>query len=184
MDPARSFVDDNAGMKWCPAADCGRAVKARPGTKGVECLCGERFCFQCGNDDHSPCSCEDLKRWLVKCKDDSETFNWLLANTKPCPKCGTSIEKNGGCNHSELLPTWRSWGMAWPSRPVKGMLWSHARHALARRPQEMIYAHPPCAFPPLPSVTRGGVGLGVASLASLQQGPHRKLIFFIYGPPQ
>jgi len=96
---SRSFVDDNPGLRWCTAADCGRAVKARPGVFGVECTCGERFCFQCGHEDHSPCSCDELKRWLVKCKDDSETFNWLVANTKACPKCGTSIEKNGGCNH-------------------------------------------------------------------------------------
>jgi len=96
---SRSFVDDNAGIKWCPGADCGRAVRARPGTVGVGCKCGTRFCFQCGQDDHSPTTCADLKKWLVKCKDDSETFNWLMANTKPCPKCGSSIEKNGGCNH-------------------------------------------------------------------------------------
>lgn len=44
-------------------------------------------------------SCESLAKWLVKCRDDSETYNWLVANTKACPKCQTSIEKNGGCNH-------------------------------------------------------------------------------------
>ena len=36
---------------------------------------------------------------MVKCRDDSETYNWLMSNTKACPKCATSIEKNGGCNH-------------------------------------------------------------------------------------
>ena len=34
----------------------------------------------------------------MKCQDDSETKNWLTANTKPCPKCGKPVEKNGGCN--------------------------------------------------------------------------------------
>ena len=29
----------------------------------------------------------------------SETANWILANTKKCPKCYTRIEKNQGCNH-------------------------------------------------------------------------------------
>ncbi|KAL1527401.1 hypothetical protein AB1Y20_016069 [Prymnesium parvum] len=96
---SRSFVDDNAHIKWCPGADCGKAIQARPGVTGVACTCGTRFCFKCGNEDHSPCSCEDLKRWIAKCKDDSETSNWLMANTKACPKCQTSIEKNGGCNH-------------------------------------------------------------------------------------
>jgi hypothetical protein len=36
--------------------------------------------------------------WREKCQDDSETKNWLTAHTKPCPKCGKPVEKNGGCN--------------------------------------------------------------------------------------
>ena len=36
--------------------------------------------------------------WREKCQDDSETRNWLTAHTKPCPKCGKPVEKNGGCN--------------------------------------------------------------------------------------
>jgi len=39
------------------------------------------------------------KCWVKKCKDDSETANWIQSNTKDCPKCGKAIEKNGGCNH-------------------------------------------------------------------------------------
>ena len=38
------------------------------------------------------------KKWKRKIQDDSETNNWLAANTKPCPKCGKPVEKNGGCN--------------------------------------------------------------------------------------
>ena len=110
----RSFVDDNPCLKWCTGADCTKAVRARKDARGVRCNCGSRFCFKCSQDDHTPCSCEELQRWMVKCKDDSETFNWLLSNTKACPKCGTSIEKNGGCNHSawphqqrRLQPQWQ-----------------------------------------------------------------------------
>ncbi len=94
----RSYVDDNPNLRWCPA-DCGRAVRARRDQLGVRCDCGKRFCFTCSLDDHRPCSCEQLKQWTIKCRDDSETYNWLTSNTKACPKCKTSIEKNGGCNH-------------------------------------------------------------------------------------
>ncbi|CAG2176675.1 unnamed protein product [Oppiella nova] len=30
---------------------------------------------------------------------DGKTANWIITNTKECPKCLTTIEKNGGCNH-------------------------------------------------------------------------------------
>eukprot|EP00964_Phaeocystis_antarctica_P112931 scaffold77049_cov100-Phaeocystis_antarctica.AAC.2 len=95
----RSFVDENPNIKWCPASDCTCAIKASKGQLSVMCLRKHRFCFSCMLDDHRPCACDDLKRWLIKCKDDSETYNWLMSNTKTCPKCCTSIEKNGGCNH-------------------------------------------------------------------------------------
>lgn len=103
---ARSYVDDQASLKWCPAPDCGFAVQssraaADPSGRGfgVRCSCSHRFCFSCGHEDHCPASCYDLAQWTIKCRDDSETFNWLVANTKACPKCQTSIEKDGGCNH-------------------------------------------------------------------------------------
>ena len=40
-----------------------------------------------------------VRKWVLKCKDDSETANWLIVNTKMCPKCRSSIQKSGGCNH-------------------------------------------------------------------------------------
>mmetsp|Transcript_2911 Transcript_2911/g.9172 ORF Transcript_2911/g.9172 Transcript_2911/m.9172 type:complete len:439 (+) Transcript_2911:58-1374(+) len=95
----RSYVDDNPNLKWCTAAGCGNAIRAPKGHLGVKCSCGQRFCFKCNDEDHAPCSCEELAKWMVKCRDDSETYNWLMSNTKACPKCATSIEKNGGCNH-------------------------------------------------------------------------------------
>ncbi|KAG5463595.1 MAG: hypothetical protein BJ554DRAFT_6189, partial [Olpidium bornovanus] len=65
----------------------------------VVCRCGHRFCFGCGVADHQPCVCVLVKKWLRKCEDDSETANWISANTKECTKCKSTIEKNGGCNH-------------------------------------------------------------------------------------
>ncbi|KPJ19395.1 E3 ubiquitin-protein ligase arih1l [Papilio machaon] len=46
-----------------------------------------------------PVRCCLLKKWIKKCDDDSETSNWIAANTKECPKCNVTIEKDGGCNH-------------------------------------------------------------------------------------
>lgn len=87
-------------MRWCPSADCNYAIKvlyveARP----VACKCGHVFCFECGENWHDPVQCRLLKKWIKKCDDDSETSNWIAANTKECPKCNVTIEKDGGCNH-------------------------------------------------------------------------------------
>jgi ariadne-1 len=99
-----SFVECNRLLRWCPSADCSYAIKvqyveARP----VECKCGHIFCFECGEQWHDPVQCRLLRKWIKKCDDDSETSNWIAANTKECPKCNVTIEKDGGCNHMVTL---------------------------------------------------------------------------------
>jgi hypothetical protein len=44
-------------------------------------------------------SCATVRKWLTKNSAESENLNWILANTKPCPKCHRPIEKNQGCMH-------------------------------------------------------------------------------------
>lgn len=102
----RTYVEDKDVFKWCPGPDCPNAVECSVKKKDldkvvptVECRCGFRFCFGCPNPDHQPAPCSLVNRWLKKCADDSETANWISANTKECPKCNSTIEKNGGCNH-------------------------------------------------------------------------------------
>lgn len=102
----RTYVEDKDSLKWCPAPDCQNAVECGIKRKDldrivptVQCACSHRFCFGCILSDHQPAPCELVKRWLKKCADDSETANWISANTKECPKCNSTIEKNGGCNH-------------------------------------------------------------------------------------
>lgn len=38
--------------------------------------------FRCGIDYHAPADCDTVRRWLTKCADDSETANYISANTK------------------------------------------------------------------------------------------------------
>jgi ariadne-1 len=95
-----SFVECNRLMRWCPSANCSNAAKAQYfDAKPVQCICQHIFCFGCGESWHDPVRCKWLKKWIKKCDDDSETSNWIAANTKECPKCQVTIEKNGGCNH-------------------------------------------------------------------------------------
>ncbi|KAL2129477.1 hypothetical protein VTI74DRAFT_7686 [Chaetomium olivicolor] len=102
----RTYVEDKETLKWCPAPDCQNAIECAVKKKDLDkvvptvaCHCGHRFCFGCILNDHQPAPCELVKKWLKKCADDSETANWISANTKECPKCNSTIEKNGGCNH-------------------------------------------------------------------------------------
>ncbi|KAI9593066.1 hypothetical protein BDF19DRAFT_387664 [Syncephalis fuscata] len=102
----RTFVDDNPQLRWCPAPSCEYAVECAVPQAAlntivptVQCRCGTTFCHGCGLEDHLPCICHIVRLWLRKCADDSETSNWIHANTKECIKCHSTIEKNGGCNH-------------------------------------------------------------------------------------
>ncbi|KAE8409518.1 hypothetical protein BDV37DRAFT_277861 [Aspergillus pseudonomiae] len=102
----RTYVDDKENLKWCPAPNCEYAVDCavkqrdlRRIVPTVQCSCKHHFCFGCTLNDHQPAPCQLVKMWLKKCEDDSETANWISANTKECPRCHSTIEKNGGCNH-------------------------------------------------------------------------------------
>ena len=90
-------------FQWCPGADCSAIVKAESckAKRTVCSKCKTTFCFQCGLDYHAPADCIVIKKWVTKCQDDSETANYIQANTKDCPKCMICIEKNGGCNHMQ-----------------------------------------------------------------------------------
>ncbi|CAL1403748.1 unnamed protein product [Linum trigynum] len=98
----RSYIEGKSGHKWCPAPDCETAVKFEVGEKSnydVVCDCSHEFCWNCSEDAHRPLDCATVLRWIRKNSSDSENVNWVLANTKACPKCRHPIEKNQGCNH-------------------------------------------------------------------------------------
>ena len=94
----QNFIDTSKNMRFCPAPGCEKVVVGS-GITVVRCSCSQLFCFRCGEEAHDPCSCDHLKEWFLKCSNESETANWILANTKKCPVCQTRIEKNQGCNH-------------------------------------------------------------------------------------
>jgi ariadne-1 len=80
-----SFVNDSKTSVWCPQPGCGLAVDSATAAgqgKFVTCGQGHSFCLECKHEAHAPASCDCVKKWLQKCDDDSETFNWLAANTQ------------------------------------------------------------------------------------------------------
>jgi ariadne-1 len=107
----RHFVASNPNLKYCPYPSCTFTVSCPTAASKsaltavvptVTCGASEvnphRFCFGCAIDgDHRPVVCSVAKMWLKKCRDDSETANWIKSNTKECSQCQSTIEKNGGC---------------------------------------------------------------------------------------
>lgn len=114
ISAARLAIDLNPKLKWCPSVDCTNLVelfgeipqdaiisKEQDISKVavVTCTRSHEFCFNCQFENHLPCPCWIASSWIKRCEDDSETVNWIDANTQACPKCQAVIEKNGGCNH-------------------------------------------------------------------------------------
>jgi ariadne-1 len=152
----RTYVDDLETLKWCPAPNCEYAVECKVKEKElprivptVHCSCGNNFCFGCSLSDHQPAACSLVKKWMKKCEDDSETANWISANTKECPKCHSTIEKNGGCNHMTCrkcrhefcwmcMGVWSEHGTSWYNcNRYEEKSGSEARDAQARSRQSL-----------------------------------------------
>ncbi|KAM7494414.1 hypothetical protein LguiB_029023 [Lonicera macranthoides] len=102
----RSFVEDNRKTKWCPAPGCDYAVDfiVGSGSYDVTCHCSYSFCWNCTEEAHRPVDCDTVSKWVLKNSTESENMNWILANSRPCPKCKRPIEKNQGCMHITCTP--------------------------------------------------------------------------------
>ncbi|KAH7670926.1 E3 ubiquitin ligase RBR family protein [Dioscorea alata] len=102
----RSYIEDNRKTKWCPAPGCDYAVEfiMGSGSYDVCCNCTYGFCWNCTEEAHRPVDCSTVATWILKNSAESENMNWILANSKPCPKCKRPIEKNQGCMHITCTP--------------------------------------------------------------------------------
>ncbi|XVE55982.1 hypothetical protein DITRI_Ditri03aG0201000 [Diplodiscus trichospermus] len=96
-----SYIEENKMIKWCPGPGCENAVKFVAGSENFDvfCLCSHSFCWNCTQEAHRPVDCDTVTKWMLKNSSEGETVNYMLAFTKPCPKCKRPIEKNMGCSH-------------------------------------------------------------------------------------
>lgn len=95
----RGYAASNPTIRWCPHPGCEQCVVCRSGDdEEVACAAGHAFCFGCGAAPHKPASCREMTDWERKNKDEGQDAAWILANTKPCPKCRKPIERSTGCN--------------------------------------------------------------------------------------
>ncbi|KAL8154527.1 hypothetical protein AgCh_000043 [Apium graveolens] len=99
----------------CPDPSCGTAVSRDMINTLVSREDKERYyryllqsyvedSRKCREEAHLPVDCETVAKWILKNTAESENMNWILANSKPCPKCKRPIEKNQGCMHMNCTP--------------------------------------------------------------------------------
>jgi ariadne-1 len=95
-----TIIVANSQLVHCPVAGC--RLILTPEAVGLcrvaTCTCGGRLCWKCRDPAHAPLPCDQVTRWRELTKEDVLVGEWLKCNTKPCPRCGKLIEKNGGCN--------------------------------------------------------------------------------------
>lgn len=72
----------------------------------IICPCFEIYCSQCQSEGHMPISCKDLVTWnnmFINNSVEQLSDEYIIANTKPCPKCSRIIFKDGGCKCARAL---------------------------------------------------------------------------------
>lgn len=97
----KSFAADNKSLRWCSNKKCDYmfSISNYCHLDTGKCKdCHTETCLACNKERHKPCSCFIVTKWSENWKDDDDqSEKWIKLFTKPCPKCSTPIEKNGGC---------------------------------------------------------------------------------------
>jgi len=75
------------------------------------CKCAGPMCIGCEGFAHEPMLCKEASEWRQNLEGQMNKLNklWIYQNTKPCPWCNKSIEKNGGCPHMTCSQCKNSW---------------------------------------------------------------------------
>ena len=97
-----NFIENHKQFSFCPGKNCDKVYinPSNDNIKTVTCKgCQHKFCWKCKNESHYPSDCDIANKWFMKCSNESENLQWILAKCKRCPKCNVHIEKNQGCNH-------------------------------------------------------------------------------------
>ncbi|KAN0025751.1 hypothetical protein ACTFIU_005414 [Dictyostelium citrinum] len=97
-------LKEDPNSRFCPRPGCNNAMIGDSDTVTmVICTsesCRYTFCFNCKSEWHQDMTCQQWEEFKILKETSNQRFEeWARQNTKPCPKCKSKIEKNGGCNH-------------------------------------------------------------------------------------
>ncbi len=86
--------------KFCPTPDCTyHYIDEQPKSLSLktECpRCKKTYCCHCLVNHEPAMTCQEATK-MQTAEDDSRA--WMIANTQPCPRCKTPVQKVDGCNH-------------------------------------------------------------------------------------
>jgi ariadne-1 len=88
---ARSFVDENDSLQWCPSPGCDRVLESHAKLNTVKCSCGCVFCFRCCLDAHAPCSCAEAADWNARDKGNSNLDTKFMVSRAAQHRCCLSL---------------------------------------------------------------------------------------------
>nr|CAG8651008.1 1151_t:CDS:2 [Entrophospora candida] len=96
----RQSLNNSAEFRWCKSPGCGSG-QIHEGGADVQIMkchaCGSKSCYTHDVPWHGGLTCEKYDE--LRKVEEAATDDYLQQETKPCPKCGIRIVKNGGCNH-------------------------------------------------------------------------------------
>jgi len=102
---AQEYVNNEKHIKHCPTPECPYSfINDQKVKAAFKCpSCKHVYCSECRVQHAPEMTCEQAHehKQLIGDTNKRETANteWLQNNTKACPQCKTSVEKNKGCNH-------------------------------------------------------------------------------------
>ncbi|KAL7722625.1 RBR-type E3 ubiquitin transferase [Entamoeba marina] len=107
----KNYVEQSSKAVFCPNSLCGRSISITGPLHenvNIECTCGQRFCFQCLGELHSPATCQEVTNWAeLNTKDSDDSY--LLLTAKRCYHCGLLTERTSGCNHMTCPKCHKDW---------------------------------------------------------------------------
>ncbi|CAG8519249.1 11735_t:CDS:2 [Ambispora gerdemannii] len=89
-------------FRWCKSAGCGSGQIHFEGDEApiMTCeACQKKSCYTHDIPWHEEMTCSEYDEMMKYAEAETATQEYLKRETKPCPKCGVHITKDGGCNH-------------------------------------------------------------------------------------
>ena len=75
----KHFTDHNKCLVSCSSKECSLYLEQTCTFSSpiLTCSCLHATCLKCGNEDHTPARCIDVKNWREKEQSDSENIKWI-----------------------------------------------------------------------------------------------------------